>query len=222
VIDSTDRLLAKLYRLRATVQQILSDEAGMLFNLPNGREDPVTEEKALLNALRRGIVRLRRENGTTLLPSEVDRILAAGFSNTASGTLLVELTAKGGAIWERKAGPMWDYFVDEADPQVIRGVVWIYFEAKSRAWLTCVDQTLKRFGFFATNEKRLRVRDNWRPVYWKRFNAGYALGVNTGHHAESERGMRFLKGIAVADERLDDTFSVLAGVWDSKWIASLR
>src|SRR5260221_5983235 len=173
-MDQIDILLSKLYRLRATVQQILSDDASMIFNLPGNAGDRSAREAALLRALKAGIVRLRPEHHRSPNRAELHRIVKSYSPNHPPATIEVELTAKGGTLWEKKAGPAWDFFVHEGEPQVVRGEVWIFFEAHSRIWLACVDQTLKRFGFFRTNERRISVRRGWHPLYWKRFSLGYS------------------------------------------------
>jgi len=220
-MDQISILLSKLYRLRATVGQILSDDASMIFNLPGEAGDRSAREAALLRAVKSEIVRLRLKRDRP--PNKVEfprrvRIDSSSLPENAE----VELTAKGGALWEKKARPAWDFFVDEAEPRVVRDEVWIFFEAKSRPWLTCVDQTFKRFGFFGKTENKIIALRGWHPVYWKRFSSGYSLAINTGHHVQSELGERFLQGLSAADERLSTTLSVFSGIWDARWVASLR
>jgi hypothetical protein len=220
-VNPTDTLLYKLYRLRATVQQVLSDDAAMLFNLPVDGASQSARELALLKALKAGIVGLRTEQQQQLSRGQLDRLLNSP-STFLPTNLEVELTSKGGRLWEMRARPLWDLFIDEGEPRIVDSEVWIFFEGRSRTWLASVDQTLKRFGFFTSSKRRVTVRRGWRPVYWKQFNLGYSLGINTGHNASSDLGVRFLQGIAVADQRLSNTFSVLSGIWDAKWVVSLR
>lgn len=217
-----DILLGKLYRLRATVAQVISDDAAELFNVPDRASSRRERERTLLKALKLGIVRLRAEGAGNSEKEAKDTGLASSEIPDLSPNLRVELTSKGAKLWEKKAAPSWDYFVDEADPRNVRGNVWIFLEAKSRPWLTHIDQTLKALGFFAANERRITVLHEWQALYWKKFRLGYSLGIDTGFTAESERGARFLQGLTVGDGRLGDTFSVLSAIWDAKWMGSLR
>lgn len=221
-MDDMDVILAKLYRLRATLKQVLSEDEAAIFNLPASTRNKVARETILLKAFRQGLVRLRSENGREMNKPELDQLVATALSSHSIDKVEVKLTKLGGTLWEKRASPMWDYFLDEGAPRVLRGDVWIFFEAKSQTWLRCVDQTFKRFGFFRTNQRRIVPKRLWQPVYWKQFRLGYLLGINTGHRADSPLGERFLQGIATADGRLADTFSVLAGIWDARWVSSLR
>jgi hypothetical protein len=220
-MDDIDILLAKLYQLRATVAQVLSDDAAVLFNVPDRAASRKERERTLLKALKRGIVRLRPD-GTPSWNGAKQTVPTASEISELSPNLRVELTAKGAGLWQKKAAPLWDYFIDEADPRNVHGHVWIFLEARSRPWLTHVDQTLRALGFFRANERRIVVLRDWYALYWKKFRIGYSLGINTGYVTESEHGARFLKGLSVGDGRLGDAFSVLSAIWDAKWVAALR
>lgn len=220
-MDDIDILLGKLFQLRATVAQVLSDDAAVLFNIPDRAANRKERERTLVKALKRRIVRLRSEGSRSGGEVKETELTASAISEL-SANLRVELTPKGAALWQKKAAPLWDYFIDEADPRSVRGHVWIFFEAKSRSWLINVDRTLKALGFFSTNERRIVVLHDWYALYWKKFRLGYSLGIDTGYPTESEQGRRFLQGISVGDGRLGDTFSVLSTIWDAKWVASLR
>jgi hypothetical protein len=221
-VDDIDILLGKLYRLRATVAQVISDDAAVLFNVPDRAASRKERERTLLKALKLGIVRLRADGVGHSQKEAKDADPASLEVSDLSPNLRVELTSKGAKLWEKKAAPSWDYFIDEADPRPVRGNVWIFLEAKSRPWLTHVDETLKALGFFAENERRITVLHDWQALYWKKLSLGYSLGIDTGFAAESERGARFLQGLTVGDGRLGDTISVLSAIWDAKWIGSLR
>jgi hypothetical protein len=220
-MNGIDTLLAMLYRLRAPLEQVLSDDASIIFNFPNRVANRSEREEVLLTALRSGLVRVRSDDKITLREDDVRQFITSRFSNLLPGKAEVELTGKGGALWEKKASPLWEYFVDETAARTLRGHVWIFFEARSRDWLVCVDQTLRRYGFFPGSDRRITARPNWHPVYWKTFSRGYSLGIDTGERSDSELGTRFTQGIAAANERLANTFSVLAAIWDAEWIAAL-
>jgi hypothetical protein len=220
-MDDIDILLGKLYQLRATVAQVLSDDAAVLFNVPDRAANRKERERTLFKALKRGLVRLSSDGSRSSNDAKQTDLTASEISEL-SPTYRVELTSKGAGLWQKKAAPMWDYFIDEAEPRNVRGHVWICFEAKSRPWLTHVDQTLKALGFFRANERRIVVLHDWYALYWKKFRLGYSLGIDTGYMTESEQGARFLQGLPVGDSRLGDAFSVLSAIWDAKWIASLR
>jgi hypothetical protein len=216
-----DQLFFRLYRLRATVQQLLSDDAAALFNDP-GRKDSASMEKTLVSGLANGLVRLRGRDNEPLSQDDVAGVLNRGFTNSPFTDTYVELTRKGGALWEKRAAPMWKYFVDEGEPLVLRGTVWISFEARSSTWLSAVEQTLSRSGFLKSNRRKTITLRPWLPVYWRKFSLGYCLKIDTKHHRDSELGQRFLQGIGAADERSATTFSTLAGIWDAKWVSNLN
>ena len=215
-LNHYDELFAKLHLLRPSVQQVLADNSS--FNLPDSLSTQSERQNVLLNALDDGVVRLR------VAGKPVAKISFIGQSDGVTQESIipldarVELTAKGAALWEKAAFLAWEYFVNEGEPHVVRNCVWICFEAKNRTWLECVHQTLKRYGFFRENETRIVVQHSWRPVYWKCFDVGYSLRINTGHQSETNVGKLFLQGIAVADSRLSETFSVLANIWDARWV----
>jgi len=178
-------------------------------------------EGALTKALKRGLVQLRRNDGAPLERRLSQQSQRVGVS-IVPDDVVVELTTKGGAVWERKARPLWDYFVDEGEPQAVRGTAWIFLEAHNRAWLEAVNETLTSLGFFRSGERHLTRHRNWHPLYWKQLRWGYSLGINTGVPIDSERGQRFFQGLAAADERLSDSFAVLAAVWDAGWLCKLH
>jgi hypothetical protein len=222
-MENVDFLFAKLYRFRVALRHLLASNASARFNLPARKNESLTLEKELVLGLKRGLVGLRFPDNRKLNKAGLNQIITSGrLFDSSLGDTEVELTARGGAAWEKRASPAWDFFVDEVEPRTIRGDVWIFFEAKRRDWLVHVDQTLTRSGFFAGNERRLAALRSWRPLYWKRFDLGYSLGINTGHLGESELGKQFFEGFAIADQRLATTFSVLAGIWDAEWVTSLR
>jgi hypothetical protein len=217
-LNQYDELFGKLYRLRPSVQQVLSDNSSLLFNLPDSLSNQSERQDALLNALNDGVVRLCVGGKPVAKTDDTIRLNRVARQRNLPQRARVELTAQGASLWEKGAFPAWEYFVDEGEPRVLRNYVWICFEAKSRTWLECVHQTLKRFGFFRKNEARILVLHNWHPVYWKSFDVGYSLRINTGHQVETSAGKLFLEGIAAADNRLSETFSVLANIWDAQWV----
>ncbi len=221
-MENIDFLFATLYRLRPALRHLLVGDVSARFNLPPRRDGSVDLGNELVIGLKHELVGLRFPHGRKLNKRGLDEIISSGrLFDSSLADARVELTAEGGAVWERRARPEWNFFVDEAQPRTIRGSVWVLFEAKRRDWLMHVDQTLKSSGFFLRNERRLVTLRSWHPLYWKRFNKGYSLGINTGHSSDSELGKQFFSGLAIADGRLATTFSVLAGIWDAKWRAAL-
>jgi len=217
-MNNTYLLLGQLYKLRPTLAQLLSENAADIFNQP-GRSPTTNEMKRIIQkALERGIVRV--DSGGHRRRKDGERLDLA--SEQLSANLRIELTPKGGALWESQASPSWDYFVDEGEPRAIRGSAWIFLTGKSRSWLQMIDDTLKALGFFRTTGRRLVVLHDWHPLYWKKLRVGYSLGIDTGHAVESQLGTRFMQGLVAGDERLANVFSVLSSIWDAKWLASLR
>ena len=221
-MENIDFLFTTLYRLRPALRNLLVGDVSARFNLPPRGTGSLTLKDELVVGLRSGLVGLRLPNSRKLSKRGLEEIIDSGrLLDDSLADTRVELTAKGGAVWEKRARPEWNFFLDEAEPRTVRGHVWVSLEAKSRDWLTHVDQTLTSSGFFLGNERRLITLRSWHPLYWKRFNKGYSLGINTGHPSDSALGKQFFSGLAVADRRLSTTFSVLAGIWDAKWRAEL-
>jgi hypothetical protein len=217
-VNNTDLLLGQLYKLRPTLAQLLSENSADIFNQPGRVPTTNDTKRTIQKALERGIVRV--DSGGRPI-RKVGQALDLA-SQELSANLRLELTPKGGALWERKAAPRWDYFLDEGEPRSARGNVWIFLTGTSRTWLQVIDDTLKALSFFRRTGRRFVVLHDWYPVYWKRFRVGYSLGIDTGHAVETQLGTRFMQGLAAGDERLASVFSVYSSIWDAKWVASLR
>lgn len=221
-MDQTLLLLAKLYRLRASVGDVLSPRAAEIFNLPVQVRASLLQERALRIASARKLVEFRDGSGKVAARSVLREAMRSGVSLDQSlNDLTVGLTPRGGKLWERAASPAWSMFVDEGEPKILRKEIWITFEARNLNWLRLLDSSLSRFGFFRGARRRFVKIKSWRPVYWKSFEFGYSLHIDTGLKIDTDSGNQYLRGIAAVDDRLGSFFSVFSGVWDSKWISAL-